>query len=137
MAHPQQIRDRAIEGLLLGQNVQSAAKYARVGRRTLLRWLNEDEAFREQLERGRQILFERHIAALAELTGTGVQRLRQILENDSGPPRDWMKACEIVMNQCRASEAAEIRRRMDQIEELLRERDIDGPQTNAASNPNA
>ena len=137
MAHPQQIRDRAIEGLLLGQNVQSAAKYARVGRRTLLRWLNEDEAFREQLERGRQILFERHIAALADLTGYGIQRLRQILQNDEGPPRDWLKATELVMNQNRASEGAEIRKRMDEIERLLQERDSHVHNTDATGSQGA
>lgn len=137
MAHPQQIRDRAIEGLLLGQNVQSAAKYARVGRRTLLRWLNEDEAFRTQLDDARQRLFERHIAALADLTGYGIQRLRQILQNDEGPPRDWLKATELVMNQNRASEGAEIRKRMDEIERLLQERDSHVHNTDATGSQGA
>lgn len=123
MAYPQRTRDRAIEALLLGYTIGEAVVHARVSRRTLLRWLNEDEAFRDQLDTARQRLFERHIASLAELTGEGIARLRQILRNDEGPPRDWLKATELVMNQCRASEGAEIRKRMDEIEKLLTERD--------------
>jgi len=137
MAYPQRTRDKAIEAFLLGYSVGEAVNYSGVSRRTLVRWLNQDEAFRTQLDDARQRLFERHIAALADLTGYGIQRLRQILQNDEGPPRDWLKATELVMNQNRASEGAEIRKRMNEIERLLQERDVDGPETNATRNPNA
>lgn len=137
MAYPRRIRDKAIEAFLLGLSVGEAVSYAGVSRRTLLRWLNEDEAFRTQLDDARQRLFERHLAALADLTGQGIQRLRQILQNDQGPPRDWLKATELVMNQNRASEAAEIRRRVSEIERLLQERDNHVHNTDATSSQGA
>jgi hypothetical protein len=137
MAYPQRTRDKAIEAFLLGYSVGEAVNYSGVSRRTLVRWLNQDEAFRTQLDDARQRLFERHIAALADLTGYGIQRLRQILQNDEGPPRDWLKATELVMNQNRASEGAEIRKRMDEIERLLQERDSHVHNTDATGSQGA
>jgi hypothetical protein len=121
-AHPQQTRDRAIEGLLLGKDVKAAAKYAGMARRTLHRWITEDHDFRLQLDRARQQMFDLHIAQLAELTGTAIRRLREILEDNDASRSDWLRAAEMVMREARNSEAAEIREMIRQLQEAVNRR---------------
>lgn len=125
MAHPQRTRDKAIEGLLLGQTIGEVVESARVSRRTLIRWINEDEAFRTQLDNARQRLFERHIAAMAELTGEGIRRLRQILKDDNAGAMKWIRACDLIFREARASEVAAMRQRLDEVESKL-ERFLEG-----------
>lgn len=121
-AHTERTRDRAIEGLLLGFDLATAAKYANMGRRTLTRWLAQDDTFRAQLDRGRQKLFDLHIVQLAEVTGSAIRRVRQILDNDNASPRDWLRAAELVLVQARATEEVSIRQELRELrEEVMRQ----------------
>lgn len=135
-AHTERRRDAVIEGLLSGLDIQDAAKNANVAPRTVYTWTRQ-ESFRQRLEQGREIMFERNVSQLADLAGGVIRRMRQIIDNDEASPAHWLRTAEIVLREGRASEAQAIRERMDQIEELLRERNMDGPETNAAGNPNA
>ena len=114
-AHSERVRDMAVEGLILGYGVQGAAKYAGMAARTLYRWMRDSD-FRARLEVVRQRIFETHVSQMAELTGKGIERLRQILDDDSAGATQWIRACDLIFREGRASEAAEIRKRMDEME---------------------
>lgn len=62
-------QQRAIAALLSTRNVATAAKQAKVGERTLHRWISEDAAFKVALS-----------AAEGELIGTATRRLLQYQE---------------------------------------------------------
>jgi len=121
MARRKSQRDKAIVALLMGKSVQESANYAGIGKRTLDRWLSEED-FRLQLEKSQQAVFERHVAALAELTGMGIKRLSQILRDDDARPGDWMRACEIVMRETRQSESARVRAALQELQSDFLER---------------
>jgi len=120
-AHSQRVRDLFIEGRLLGMDIQTAAKHAGISSRCGYAWMKKDD-FRKRLDQARQVVFEGNVASLSTLTGDVIQRLRQIVDDDAAPAALWIKVAELVLREGRASEAAAIRERMDQIEELLRER---------------
>lgn len=117
-AHSERVRDMAVEGLILGYGVQGAAEYARMAPRTLYAWMRRPD-FRERLDSVRQRIFETHVSQMAELTGKGIDRLRQILNDDSAGATQWIRACDLIFREARASEVAAIRQRMDEIEARL------------------
>lgn len=121
-AHPERIRDKAIEGLLLGKTISDAADFAKMGRRTLHRWVSEDADFRRRLDEARRAVFEVHIAAIAEVTGSAIRRIKQILDNDESSPRDWLRAAALVFNEGRNSEAVEIREMIRQLQDAVEQR---------------
>jgi len=118
-AHPQQTRDRAIEALLLGQTIEEAAEYARIGRRTLHRWLAEDDTFRKQLDDSRQKLFDLHVAALAQMTGTAIRKLRAILEREDVPVGVLLRAIEVTIKQARDTEEHAIREVLAELRDAI------------------
>ncbi len=131
-AHSQRVRDTFIEAMLLGMPIQAAAGHAGIASRTAYGWMKKDD-FRKRLDQARQAVFEANVASLSTLTGDVIKRLRQIVSDDATPAALWVKVAELVLREGRASEAATIRERMDQIEELLRERDADGQATSMGS----
>lgn len=136
-SHSQRKRDLFIEGRLLGLDIQQASKHAGISSRCGYAWMKQAD-FRKRLDEARQVVFEGNVASLSTLTHDVIERLRQIVGNDKTPAGHWIRVAELVLREGRASEAATIRERMDEIEELLRERDIDGgPQIDATRNPSA
>jgi len=121
MAHTNRKRDAVVEGVLAGLDIREAARKAGVAPRTAYTWTRQ-ESFRQRLEEGRQIMFEHNTAQLADLAGGVIKRLRQIIDDDAASRAHWLRAAEIVLKEGKASEAAAIRERMAQIEELLMER---------------
>lgn len=119
MAHPEQTRNRAIEGLLSGMNITEAAEYARIGRRTLHRWVAEDADFRRRLDEARQRIFDVHVAQLAQVTASAIRRLKQILDNDEASPRDWLRAAELVLVHARQTEEVSIRQEIRQLRDEI------------------
>ena len=119
MAHPQQKRDRAVEGLLLGKTIEEAARYAGIGRRTLHRWLEENDDFRKQLDYSRQKLFDLHVAQLAEMTGTAIQKLRAILEREDVPVGVLLRAIEVTIKQARDTEEHAIREVLAELRDAI------------------
>jgi len=119
-AHSERVRDMAVEGLILGYGVQGAAEYARMAPRTLYAWMRRPD-FRERLDSVRQRIFETHVSQMAELTGKGIDRLRQILDDDSASPTQWIRACDLIFREGRASEVAAMKKLMESIETRLQQ----------------
>ena len=63
-----------------------------------------------------------HIAAIAEVTGSAIRRIKQILDNDESSPRDWLRAAALVFNEGRNSEAVEIREMIRQLQDAVEQR---------------
>lgn len=114
-AHGQRIRDLFIEGRLLGMDIQAAAAHAGIASRTAYAWMKQED-FRKRLDEARQVVFEGNLASLSTLTADVIRRLRQIVSDDATPAALWVKVAELVLREGRASEAAAIRERMDEIE---------------------
>ncbi|HPD32707.1 MAG TPA: hypothetical protein PLL20_22175 [Phycisphaerae bacterium] len=121
-AHSERKRDLFIEGRLLGMDIQQASEHAGISSRCGYAWMKQED-FRKRLEQARQAMFEGNIASLSTLTADVIQRLRQIVNDDASPAAHWIKVAELVLREGRASEAAAIRERMDEIERLLRVKD--------------
>jgi len=76
---PQQ--ERALDQLLAGNSVTTAAKAAGVGRRTLHRWLGEDVYFKASYNRRRRELREMHQARLAYIVTKALRTVEKAVED--------------------------------------------------------
>jgi len=118
--------DKAIAALLSGVPIYKAAEQAGVGERTLRRWLSENEQFKARYEQTRQQLFERNVSQLAELSGTAIQRLREILNDQKVSVRDRLSAIRICLDNARGVNAQSIEDRLSEIERALESGDVGG-----------
>jgi len=72
-------RERAILALLSHRSLSAVAKRARVGERTIRRWLTEDADFTAELVRARTAIFEAGVERAQSLTGLAVRTLHDLL----------------------------------------------------------
>ena len=117
-AHSERKRDLFIEGRLLGMDIQQASEHAGISSRCGYAWMKKDD-FRKRLDQARQVVFEGNLASLSTLTADVIKRLREIVDDDAASRAHWIRCAEIVLREGRASEAAAIRERMDEIEAKL------------------
>lgn len=95
-------------------NLMRGAQAAQVGRRTLMRWMN-DPAFRAELERIRNNIADLAFTELEGLTPKSVIRLDQLL--DDPDPRIRHRALKTALStSLNIKEQKEIRHRLDLLE---------------------
>ncbi len=90
---------RAIAALLKEKDVSAAAKAAKVGERTLYRWLTEDAAFQRELQAAEGRAISGAVRRLADLTGTAVETLRGVMLATDAPLSAKVRAADIVLSR--------------------------------------
>ena len=76
------LRAAAILALLEQKNLTAVAAQCGVSERTLIRWTNEDEAFKRELADARRAVFEAGIGRVQALTGKAVEALEACIGSD-------------------------------------------------------
>ena len=112
-------RDLAIQGLLTCPTVAHAAGFARIGERTLRRWLKSDADFQGAYREARRRAFEQAVGKLATLSDEAVEELRRILRDKAARDRDRLRACHLVLSHARAASTGDVEELFEKLELAL------------------
>lgn len=112
---------RALAVILAAPNMEEAARRARVGRTTLYNWLQES-AFKNELRRQQNEVFNSAIARLKSLVGSAVNGLGDLVRAESESVR--RAACRDILEAAlKVKELHEIDERLTAIETRLEEKE--------------
>ena len=107
---------RAIRALLTEPTIEKAAKAAKVGERTLHRWMRRDD-FREAFDAARKEALSISIGSLQVATSDAVRALRSVLTDESTRPGDRISAARMVLDfALRGAELLDLEQRMAALE---------------------
>lgn len=110
----------ALEALLTGQSQQDAAASAGVDPRTLRRWSQEDEAFKEALEESTAIASTSAARRLAGTLDRAADVLQEILTDPTVPPQVRLRAANAAINHSlKLTEHIELEKRIAILERKL------------------
>ena len=108
----------ALPHIAAESNLTRAAEAAQIGRRTLMRWMN-DPAFRAELERIRQNISDLAFNLVEGLTLKSAIRLDQLL--DDPDPNVRLRALKVALStSLSVKEQKEIRNRIEVVENAQR-----------------
>ncbi len=111
---------RAIAALLSEKDVLAAAKKARVGERTLRRWLDSDEVFQAQLKAAEAAAIDSAIRRLSNLTGQAVSTLRDVMSGKDCSAGARVRAADVALARLLdLRELAQLEARLGAIERAL------------------
>jgi hypothetical protein len=115
-------QERAIVALLNEQTVGRAATAARVGERTLYRWLR-DPAFSHAYRRARREAFGQAIALTQRYAPVAVNTLAQIMMDDAAPASSKVAAATTLLRLGREGiELDDLAARVEALEEAAPQR---------------
>lgn len=110
-------RDRAVVALLSAPSITDAAKQARIPRRTLERWLTDDDEFQRRYGRARREMMRQATSALARSAARAVLVLDGLMRSKRTPASVRVRAARgVVELALRAVEFEDVVRRLDQVE---------------------
>jgi hypothetical protein len=117
---------RAIAALLCEPTVEAAARSAKVGDRTLRRWLERPELAEELARRGREAMTGA-MGSLRAATVEAVEALRAIVTDPDSPPAARVSAARVVLEQAQRAIEREANATVDpegdgEMRELLEEK---------------
>lgn len=98
MAHLTTKQKRAITALLSEPTTAAAAEKAKVGRRTLYRWLAEDDTFRRELSEAEALAVEDAARTMASGAAEAVNALRDVLTNRNEDARTRVAAANSFLS---------------------------------------
>jgi hypothetical protein len=107
---------RAIRALLTEPTIEKAAKAAKVGQRTLYRWLRRED-FRDAFDAARRDALAQSMATLQGVTADAVHALREVLTDANARPADRVSAARAVLDfALRGSEMLDLEPRLAALE---------------------
>jgi len=98
-------QEEAIAALLSQRNIEDAARVARVGTRTLLRWMKIPE-FQAAYREARRGAFGQAIARLQQGSSAAATTLLKLMLDPATPPSVRARCCEAILSL--ASKAIEL-----------------------------
>jgi len=111
---------RAIAAIITTRNFEDAATAADVARRSLGRWVAEDELFRRELETARERMLTETLQRLAGITATAVETLADLMTSRRETVR--LSAARAVVSLCiRARENIDLAARVHALESIIGE----------------
>jgi hypothetical protein len=114
-------QEAAIAALLTQRSVEDAARVAKVGVRTLYRWLKEP-AFDAAYRKTRRDTFGQTIARLQQGSPNAATLLLKIVLDSNAPPSTRVRAAEIVLDKAaKAIELEDIEARLAELERAAQE----------------
>lgn len=109
---------KAVVALLLEPSQTAAAKAAGVGRRTLIRWLQEDADFQKAVRAAESDAIDHAVRCLVQLTDHAVQVLRDVLTDSALSPAVRLRAAGLVLEQVvKLRELRDLESRLSKLEE--------------------
>jgi len=110
-------QQKAIAALLASKSVSEAAASARVGERTLYRWLAEDEAFRAGLSRAESELLDTATRRLLSLQGQAIEALEYLLTRAESESVRLRAAQVAIETSLKLREMRDIEQRLQALEQ--------------------
>lgn len=115
-------QERAIETLITSPTIIEAARKAGVSRRSISRWLREDENFRHEFKAARRQVLEHATARLQRLSCGAVGILEEILRDENASPASRISGIRALLDFAyRAFELEDIEERLAGVERRLKE----------------
>jgi hypothetical protein len=112
---------RAIAALLCEPTIEAAARSAKVGDRTIRRWLQRAD-FAEELARAAREAMAGAMKSLQAASIEAVETLRAILADEEGPTTARVSAARVVLEQAqRAAEREGLEGRIADLERAVEE----------------
>jgi tRNA U55 pseudouridine synthase TruB len=112
-------QEAALAALLTCANIEIAAKKAKVGARTLYRWLAEDAAFREQYRAARREIVSHAIGQMQRNCAVAVRVLAEITEDADAPASSRVSAARAILDtSVKAVELDDLAARIEALEAL-------------------
>jgi hypothetical protein len=112
-------KEAAILALLTSRTVEEAARVARVGTRTLYRWMKErefDAAYRE----AKRAAFSQSTARLHQMSTAAVTTLGKVMIDPNTPPATKVRAADSVLKYtAKAIELEDLGARVSDLERAL------------------
>jgi hypothetical protein len=90
-------QEEAVAALLSQRNIEDAARVARVGTRTLLRWMKVPE-FQAAYREARRAAFSQSIARLQQASSAAVATLLKVMVDPNTPASSWVRAADCVLD---------------------------------------
>ncbi len=117
---PQQ--EKAIDALLSCKTLTDAAKKIKSERKTLYRWLQDDDAFKQAYRTARAEIVRHSITRLQKASSAAVDTLEQIMNNEETPPHTRASAARTILEMSfRAIETEDIIARVEQLENTIQD----------------
>lgn len=111
---------RAITALLSEATIESAAKAAKVGDRTLRRWLADDLNFQAELTQAEAQLIDKGTRQLISLMSTSVETIAAIRDDRDAPYSVRLRAAVTLLDMLvRYRELRNIEIRLGALEEII------------------
>lgn len=111
-------QERAILALLTEASVEAAAIAAKVGGRTLHRWLKEDVMFIAAYRAARAAAVSQTIGRLQQASSEAVNTLTDVMRDTDAPAPAKVAAARIVLEMAvRNTEIGELQRRVAELEQ--------------------
>jgi hypothetical protein len=109
-------KEEAIAALLSQRTIEDAARVAKVGTNTLLRWLQVPE-FREAYRRARREAVQQAVARLQQATGAAGVTILKLMTDANAPAAVRLRAAECVFTHAiKAVELDDIEARVSELE---------------------
>lgn len=113
-------QQRALDALLDGANVQTAAQLAGVNRKTLARWLAHDVAFWNTYQAHSRAGLQLAARRLTNKLDDAVELLGDVMANEEAPAGVRLRAAQLTLDGAlRLLETADILERLDALEKRL------------------
>lgn len=113
-------QQRALDALLDGANVQTAATLAGVNRKTLARWLAHDVTFWNAYQTNSRASLQLAARRLTNKLDSAVELLGDVMLNEEAPAGVRLRAAQLTLDGAlRLLETADIVERLDKLEARL------------------
>jgi hypothetical protein len=110
-------QEAALAALLVQPTIVLAAAQAKVGQRTLCRWMAEDEAFKAEYLKLRQEIVRNAVFQLQKATNNAVSCLTSVMNDPEAPASARVRAAQAVLEQAfRALEIETVAERIERLE---------------------
>ena len=117
----------AIRALCQGYTHDEAAMIAGISSRTLYRY-KKDEVFNQALDEATSAIMRDSVTMLIGISPEAVQRLKQLIQDDSTPPGVQVSAARVIFdNTVKLSELWLLEERIAALEDRLQDQQQNGP----------
>lgn len=111
---------KALDALLDGANVQTAAQLAGVNRKTLARWLAQDAIFWQTYQRHSRASLQLAARRLTGKLDAAVELLGDVMDDSEAPAGVRLRAAQLTLDGAlRLLETADVMERLDALEARL------------------
>lgn len=114
-------RERAIVALLSERSLGAAARKARVGERTIRRWIAQDGEFQGELAAARRASFQAGVERVQALMGQAVEVLKELLAEKKHPAVRLGAARMVIELALNRNDAEALLARVEELERVQRE----------------